>query len=272
MFGFGGDHAVSHAEHAQRVLGHVIVGRQDLLAFFLIHGADGVIHLLVAGAEFEHHIRGALYRDGVSFPGFLAVERRNVGRFGVLHLVHGDHALAVGVKGDLGRARVGAVKIWRQRTGFGCRDKDRTFGRVAHDAVAFGAAIFKFIQLCIIIDGAHPKRCTDAGQVVNIRSLAVHPKFTFRAVAAAGDLNRFAIHPHAGDGHGVLSQRASLVGADHGGGAEGFNRSQPADERVAFDHFAHTQCQADGHHRGQPFGHRGDCQTDSDQEGVNDLV
>ena len=68
-------------------------------------------------------------------------------------------------------------------------------------------------------------------------------------------------------GHFVLSQCASLVGADHLGTAQGLHSGQTADHRIAFGHFGYTDGQNHRNHCSQALGDGCHCQRNSDHKG-----
>ena len=80
------------------------------------------------------------------------------------------------------------------------------------------------------------------------------------------------MHPQAHGRHLVLRQRAGLVGADRRGGTQRLDRGEFADQRVALDHLAHAEGQADRDDGGQTFRHGGDGQADGDQKRLDQLV
>ena len=103
-------------------------------------------------------------------------------------------------------------------------------------------------------------------------SFAITLKFTFRVISLAGNVDRFAIYPHARGSHFILCQGAGLIRADRGGRAQCFYRRQAADQGVAFDHFAHPQRQGDRNDGWQAFWDSRDGQTDCDQEHIQRIV
>ncbi len=77
-------------------------------------------------------------------------------------------------------------------------------------------------------------------------------------VARAGDVVALAAGVDLAHGHLVLRERAGLVGADDGGGAERLDRGELADDGAALGHPLHAEREGDGGDRGQPLGDRGD--------------
>ena len=77
---------------------------------------------------------------------------------------------------------------------------------------------------------------------------------------------------HRLDRHLVLGQGAGFVRADHRGAAEGLDRPQPADQRMALHHPLHAQRQSDGHDRRQSFRYGGDRQAYGRQERLHQLA
>ncbi len=61
--------------------------------------------------------------------------------------------------------------------------------------------------------------------------------------------------PQSHDRHLVARQRAGLVAADHGGGAQRLHRRQPPDDGAPRRHALHAHGQRDGHRHRQAFGH-----------------
>lgn len=56
-------------------------------------------------------------------------------------------------------------------------------------------------------------------------------------------LNDLIVKPHVSHGHSVLSQRAGLIGADSGGGAESLDSFQIFHQAVLGGHTFCSQCQ-----------------------------
>ncbi len=93
-----------------------------------------------------------------------------------------------------------------------------------------------------------------------------------RGVADAGQGEKPAAGVEPLHGHLVLGQGAGLVGADHRGAAQGLDRREFADQRVAGDHAVHAQGQGDGDDRGQAFRYGGHGQAHRGQEHVDELA
>ena len=82
---------------------------------------------------------------------------------------------------------------------------------------------------------------------------------------------------HAGEvgfahGHEVHGKGAGLIGADDGGGADGFAGIHFAHEVVLLRHFAHAVGQAEGHAHGQAFRHRNHDERDGNHEVGEDFI
>ncbi len=88
------------------------------------------------------------------------------------------------------------------------------------------------------------------------------------AVAPTSDLRAALGRPQRDDVHLVLGQRAGLVGADEGGGAEGLHRFEPAHQRVARGHPLRADRQRERDCRKQPLGDQGDRDPDAEDEPV----
>mmetsp|Transcript_18113 Transcript_18113/g.45606 ORF Transcript_18113/g.45606 Transcript_18113/m.45606 type:complete len:286 (-) Transcript_18113:502-1359(-) len=76
-------------------------------------------------------------------------------------------------------------------------------------------------------------------------------------------------HRHLDDAHLVGGQRAGLVGADHGGAAQGLHTGQRAHDGVVCGHAPRAQRQARGHHRRQALGDGRHSQRHRDLEVVD---
>src|ERR1043166_5268641 len=104
------------------------------------------------------------------------------------------------------------------------------------------------------------------GGVGRIEHLAAHAEAALRAEALAAPREALAADPALHHRHLVLGEGAGLVGADHRGAAQGLDGGELADERMALDHRAHAEREADRDHRRQPFGDRRDREADRGHE------
>ena len=96
--------------------------------------------------------------------------------------------------------------------------------------------------------------------------LAVAAEPALGTVAAAADLDQRAAGRDRAHRHLVAGQRAGLVGADHGGGAERLDRRQLAHDRMRGRHAPHAEAQAHGDDRRQRFRDRRDRERHREQE------
>ncbi len=209
--------AVGHAQHAQGLFGHIIVGVQNGLPQLGGEFGDRVIHFLEAITQFEHQVRGAFNVHHVLVGFFIGIEGADVPAAGFDDLVHGDHALTLAIKGDLLRAGVVGVQFLGGSAGLMRGHQDGTLGGVADHTV--GLAAFAFageLQLGIVIQRADPKRVARALVLGEVDDLSVNRELAHRFVSGAGDLNELIVHPEVGDGHLVLGEGAGFIGADGG--------------------------------------------------------
>ena len=190
------------------------------------------------------------------------------------NVVNGDHALAGRVKGDFLLARIILIDHVSGSASFQSCHQDGTFGWVANHTIGcFAFALANRLKLRVVVDGANPQGGSDSREPLEVSdNFPINREVANWFIPGAADVHELTIHPELGDGHLVLGERSSLVGANGSDGAKGLDRCQLTDQRVAVDHFAHTTSQADGDHGGQTFGHGSDCQGDSYHEQGNDLI
>ena len=241
---------ISHAQHAQRILGHQVIGSQDVHSLVFIQCCHVIIHSLVMLAQVQHHIRRAFNRDGIPIFMGIIIERREIFRSGVFDFMDSDHALALRVEGHFLHTGVGLVQLFQvaRRLWQPPRSKRPRWDRPPCDKSVLSVSVPLHFQPGVVIQRRHPQVGQHSRIVFEIDRFAVLLEFANRRIAAAGDRNELPVHPHPRDSHFILGQGAGLIRADHRGGAQGFDRGQPADQGMALDHLPHTQRQADGHH------------------------
>ena len=242
--GAGGD-----GQRAQRLLGEPFVALQEVGASFF-RERDGLAVLPKEAALRQQHLRRALDEDA-QVVGIFAVDMDR----GV--------TLALGRERDFGDARkplqLGGVDAELARG-----DDQRAFGRVAlHHPPALALH-----QRRVVGERCGPQQFRDGVAVRRalVDRLALDREVALGDVAAAADVDQ---RVGGGDGahrHLVAGQRAGLVRADHGGGAEGFDRRQLADDGVGRRHPPHAEAQAHGDDGGQRLGDRGDGERHREQE------
>jgi len=101
---------------------------------------------------------------------------------------------------------------------------------------------------------------------------AVPGELPFRAITAAADLNLRAGGEDRAHRHLVARQRARLVRADNGCGAERFDRRQLADDGVGGGHAADAKAQADCDDGRQRLWNGGDRERHREQEQAQDGI
>ena len=75
-----------------------------------------------------------------------------------------------------------------------------------------------------------------------------------------------------GDGHSVLGKSTGLVGANGGGGTEGFDSFEVLDQAVLFRHSLGGKSQADSDSSEETFWDIGDDDSDEEDDGFDDGV
>ena len=143
-------------------------------------------------------------------------------------------------------------------------DDQRAFGRVAlHHPAALALH-----QRRVVGERCGPQQFRDGVAVRRafVDLLAFDREVALGDVAAAADVDQ---RVGGGDGaqrHLVAGQRAGLVRADHGRGAERLDRRQLADDGVGRRHPPHAEAQPHGDDRRQRLGDRGDGERHREQE------
>jgi hypothetical protein len=129
--------AIGKAQHAQRILGHFVVGSQNTLASFFIQRMRLVIPILILRAKIQYHIRSAFDSDHVPVFVFLVGERRWVVGARRSDIVNRDHALALRVERHLVLARVSFLDLHMCRAGFRRCHQERPFGGIPDNPICF---------------------------------------------------------------------------------------------------------------------------------------
>ena len=104
------------SQHAQRLVGHGLVGSQDLSPLFLRHGSDDAA-VPVAGAALQHHVGAALGELDIA----------------VILLVDGGHHLAAGVKGCFPHTGQFLLQTGLGQAAFGAPCHQRRLGGLTGD-------------------------------------------------------------------------------------------------------------------------------------------
>ena len=227
----------------------------------------------VPGHVFEHPVQ-RLQRDLVERYIRLAVEHHAAARQHffrrALEIDRGAlasrddqaHALARRAEGDFAGVRHGVPS----EPGLERRRHQRALGRFAIEPPQ-PVALEHF---GMIADQTGLEQGHQAGMIIRVDDMAARLEHTGRLITGAADLDfRLAIalrRPHPGDRHLAMGERARLVGADDRRGAQRLGRRQPAHQRIAPRHRAHTERQGQGHDSGQALGHHRYRQGNTGQE------
>ncbi len=175
-----------------------------------------------------------------------------------------DHqgAPARGVEGDPAPLRPGDLVGGRVEPAAQRQHVQRDLHRVAQrrpPALALHDAARRRVRAAVLAsarDGAPP------------RSVRVDP--AGRVVAGAAGHGGAGGRPDRDRGHLVAGDRAGLVGADHGGRAEGLDRLQPADQGVLAGHGVRGPGQRERDGGQQALGHQGDGDPDGEHEALGE--
>ena len=110
-----------------------------------------------------------------------------------------------------------------------------------------------------------------------VNFVAILNQITYRLVADAVNGNPAIAHlartaswqPNGADGHLVLGQRSSLVGADNIGAAQGFYRGKLFNQRVAFRHALGAHGQRQGDRREQALRYKRDHHAEREDDALD---
>jgi hypothetical protein len=242
---------VRYAEDSHRLIRQFVVGFHDLLFVFGRQRPNGFLHLDVRAIGQQHIGRALDERDATA--ALLTDDR---------------HLLALRVERQLIDERRGPLLLVLLNTGLAGDRQQRAFRGISHDLVAR----LTLHQLGAVAQHADAQGLHQLRVIVRAHLRAVQHKVPLGHVADPGHLKQFSAGKDRLHGHLVLGQRAGLVRTDHGGAAQGLDRAQPADQRVALHHSLHAQCQGDRDHGGQALRNRGNRQTDGGQEHLDHLA
>ncbi len=236
-------------ERAQRLLGEPFVALQKVGASFF-RERDGLAVLPKEAALRQQHLRRALDEDAQVVGVFAVDMDRGV-------------TLALGGEGDFGETRK-PLQLAGVDAELARGDDQRAFGGVAlHHPPALALHQRRVIgERC----GSQQFRDGVAMRRAFVDLLAFDREVALGDVAAAADVDQ---RVGGGDGaqrHLVAGQRAGLVRADHGCGAERLDRRQLADDGVGRRHPPHAEAQPHGDDGGQRLGDRGDGERHRKQE------
>ena len=171
--------------------------------------------------------------------------------------------LALGREWHFGDARE-ALELFLTQAEFSRGDNERAFGRIALHA----PALLVMDKRRVIGERSGAQCAFDrATNILGLRQrLAVERELAFRDIAAAADLDLGAGRVDRAHRHFIAGQRAGLVGADHGRGAERLDRRKLAHDGIRGRHAAHAQTKTNGHDRRQRLRNRRDRKRDREQE------
>ena len=224
--------------------------RRDELGAALLVERDGLAVLPEIAALREQDFRRTLDEDA-QLAGVVGIE------------MDGGVALALGGEGDFRDARE-ARQLGFADAELARRDDQRAFGRVALHLPA--ALAVRQRRVVGERRRAQHLRHGIAGRRRFGERCAVDGEVALRDVAAAADLDQRAGREDRPHRHLVAGQRAGLVGADHGRGAERLDRRQLAHDGVGGRHAPHAEAQPHGHDRRQRLGDRRDRERHGEQE------
>ena len=145
--------------------------------------------------------------------------------------------------------------------------EQRRLGRVA-DRVALKDGLLQVgrvqLELGAVAQHGAADESAQAGRVL----VAGRAHLVFGGV----DLGDVVVVPHVSDGHAILRERARLVGADGGGGAERLDGLQVLDEAVLLGHALGGEREAHGDGGEQTLGHVGHNDADEKDDRVEPVV
>jgi len=261
---------IDHADQAdQRQVGPYRVGERGI-GGDVAPGEEQYAHALSGigagglfdGVAIERH-RIAIRRQLGDAQGQQAFEGTlDVKHVAAVGAMGGRHVLPAGVEGQHVVPREQGGQRTLVQPALACRHQQRRLGRVAGDlpAAAFVA------QRGVVAQGAGDQAF--AHRAGDCRRHFVVPDGAVGRVALALHRIAFAAAPQDAHRHGVLGQRAGLVGADHRRAAQRLDRRQVADDGAASRHAGDADGQRDGDGGRQAFRNGADGERDGGHEHV----
>ncbi len=104
--GHFGNWTVSNTQNAQGVAGHFVVRSQNFITHLLSQLDRVIMHIGFVAAKVQHHIRSALYCNGIPVGFLISYVRGNITVTRVKNVMDGDHTFAGGIEGDFLLARI----------------------------------------------------------------------------------------------------------------------------------------------------------------------